>query len=168
MLLSIDGSTKATGIAIYDNMKLIHYDCFVNNSNNLYKRLAFMTTKLDELLQQYPQIDTVVLEEVYPETKEENMKKNLKTHKALMYLQASFMILINNRYPHIKTHFFYPSEWRRICGIKNGRGIDRAKEKQYDIEFVKNKFKIEVNDDIADAMSIGWAYVCEFNNRIDF
>jgi len=53
----------------------------------------------------------------------------------------------------------YPSEWRKVCQIKQGRGIQRATQKKYDIEWVEKNFNIQVNDDIADAIGIGYAYI---------
>ena len=62
----------------------------------------------------------------------------------------------------------YPSEWRAKCGIKNGRGVTREKEKMYDIAFVKKEYDIDVNDDIADAIGIGHAFVHHLDNEINW
>ena len=53
-------------------------------------------------------------------------------------------------------------------GIKNGRGIKRQTLKEADIEFVKNKYRINVNDDVADAICIGLAqYTKQDDNEIN-
>ena len=106
-----------------------------------------MGKKILEVVKEYP-IDLVVLEEVHPERGDEI--KQLKTYKALMWLQAMIVLLMHEKY-NLKVEFLYPSEWRRICGIKNGRGIKRAAAKEMDIKFVEEKFNINVNDDIADS-----------------
>ena len=54
--------------------------------------------------------------------------------------------------------FFTASEWRKRCGIRTGRGITRDKVKAADIKFVKDTYNIDANDDICDAICIGYAY----------
>jgi hypothetical protein len=51
----------------------------------------------------------------------------------------------------------------KICGIKTGTGVRRESLKPQDIAFVKTIYNIEVNDDIADAIGIGHAYVTTNN-----
>ena len=55
-------------------------------------------------------------------------------------------------------NYIYPSEWRAACGIKTGPKVLRETQKQYDISFVEKKFNLSVNDDIADAIGIGYGY----------
>lgn len=43
-------------------------------------------------------------------------------------------------------------------------GVRRETAKKYDINFVKEKFNIDVNDDEADAIGIGYAYTHKDNN----
>ena len=50
-----------------------------------------------------------------------------------------------------------PSTWRMI-GVK---GRKRAEQKQSSIQFVKNTFNIDVDDDIADAINMGY-YATKF------
>ena len=54
---------------------------------------------------------------------------------------------------------------QKICGIKNGRGVKRDSAKSADILFVKETFGIEVNDDAADAIGIGYAAINK--NRVN-
>ena len=54
--------------------------------------------------------------------------------------------------------FIGASSWRKQCGIKQG-AVTRDVLKMRDIEFVKEKFGLTVNDDVADAICIGWAKV---------
>ena len=46
-----------------------------------------------------------------------------------------------------------------MCGIKTGAGVRRESLKPKDIAFVKSQFGITVNDDIADAICIGFSAV---------
>ena len=85
--------------------------------------------------------------------------QNIKTHRALMWLQGALAIMAHDNCGDPEFIYLYPSEWRKVCGIKTGSGIKRETLKQKDIEFVKNKFNIIVNDDIADAIGIGYAFL---------
>lgn len=113
-----------------------------------------MTDAIDKLLIEN-NIDKIVVEEVRPEGG--YGVGNQKTHKALMYLQAALEFLVHDNHNKVTIEYIYPSSWRASCGIKNGRGIKRTSLKEADIEFVKEKFGITVNDDEADAICIGYA-----------
>lgn len=75
-----------------------------------------------------------------------------------MWAQAAIAFMVHDYFPKIKLDFIYASSWRKECGIKTGAGIKRETLKKKDIEFVKNNFNIDVNDDVADAICIGYAY----------
>ena len=68
-------------------------------------------------------------------------------------------MMIHDNFPKVKLEYLYPSEWRSRCGIATGRGITRTSLKPKDIAFVKTKFNITVNDDIADAIGLAYAYL---------
>ena len=153
-ILSLDASTKSTGYAIYKHNKLIQYDYITSTSNDLFTRIKVMVDGIKQLLIQNPDLEYVILQQV-----RQQGFVNIKTYKALMYLQGCIQILINQKFKHIQTDFLYPSQWRKICKIKQGRGVQRKQQKQLDIKWVKDNFGIEVNDDIADAIGIGYAYI---------
>lgn len=158
-LLSIDASTKSTGWSVFENNNLIDFGCLTASSTDLIKRIQKIITGIADLCDKY-NIDTIVLEEVRPDIGGFGVG-NQKTHKALMYLQAAIAFLLHDNYPKIKVEYLYPSEWRKACKIQTGRGIERKTLKQADIAFVQKTFNIEINqnDDIADAIGIGYAYL---------
>lgn len=153
-LIAIDGSTKSSGIAIYKHNSLQHYDCIKATSSDLYNRINVMLKGIRNYLIENPDLEYIILEEVRPQT-----LVNIKTYKALMYLQGCICMMIHQNFKHIMIDFIYPSSWRKVCGIAQGRGVQRKKQKQNDINWVKEKFKVQVNDDIADAIGIGYAYI---------
>ena len=164
MKLSLDLSTKSSGIAIFDNdKKLIDYTCITASSTDLVKRIYKIINDLKLFCQKYDNIDTVVIEEVRPEGNQYGVG-NQKTHKALMYLQAALVFFMHDNYPKVKIEYLYPSEWSSRCGWHSGRGIKREELKKADIAFVKRIYNIEVNDDIADAIGIGYAYLSPEEN----
>ena len=156
-ILSIDASTKSTGWSVFADDKLLDYGCITSSSTDLIKRIHKMIDELQLIMQKY-QIKKVILEEVRPETGNAG-SQNIKTHRALMWLQGALAIMAHDSCGDPEFIYLYPSEWRKVCGIKTGSGIKREVLKQKDIEFVKNNFNITVNDDIADAIGIGYAFL---------
>ena len=66
------------------------------------------------------------------------------------------------------THDVYsseikPSEWRKYCSLDQG-GKKRAELKAASVDYVKNKYGIEVNDDVSDAICIGDAVINIYQN----
>jgi Holliday junction resolvasome RuvABC endonuclease subunit len=162
-ILSLDASTKSSGYAIFNEQKLESYGCITASSTDLIKRINKMITELEQILIK-EKVDKIILEEVRPE----QGLQNIKTHKALMYLQAAIAFLIHERFNTIEVEYTYPNEWRAACGIHTGRGIKRETLKSADIKFVKENFGITVNDDEADAIGIGYAYVNKLSNEINW
>ena len=161
-ILSIDASTKSSGWAYLIDNNLIDHGCITASSTDLIKRIQKMTNEIDIILKKYS-IDKIILEEVRPEGG--YGVGNQKTHKALMWLQAAIAFLVHDNYPTIEIEYIYPSSWRATLGIKNGRGIKRQTLKEADIEYIKNNFNINVNDDEADAICIGLAQFCNQENN---
>lgn len=157
-LLSLDLSTKSTGYAVFIKEQLIDYGCITANSADVISRIRTITEGLKPILQRY-EFDKIIIEEVIPK-KEEPANKNQHTQKILMWLQAAIAFLIYDNFKSIEIQYLYPSEWRSLCGIKTGQGIERETLKKADIAFVKNTFDfVPANDDIADAICIGHSYL---------
>lgn len=162
-VITIDASTKSTGVAFFNEQQLIDFICITASSSDLIKRIQKIIKELNDFLNKYP-ADKIILEEVRPE----NGLQNIKTHRALMWLQAAIAFMVHENHPHAVIEYVYPSEWRAACGIKNGRGIRREAQKANDILFVKENYGIDVNDDIADAIGIGHAYVNQLTNEMNW
>lgn len=153
-ILSIDASSKSSGIAIYKHNKLTNYTCITSSSNDLFTRIKVMVEGIKQILSEDPDFDYVILQQV-----RQQGFINIKTYKALMYLQGCINMMIHQNFKHIQVDFLYPSTWRKVCQIKQGRGIQRKQQKQLDIQWVKQNFNIDVNDDIADAIGLGYGYI---------
>ena len=85
-----------------------------------------------------------------------------------MWLQATIVMMAYEINPKIEYDFIGASTWRAALKIKQGRGIKRNDLKPQDIQYVKNKYNIIVNDDEADAICIFDAYNEKFNNEINW
>lgn len=153
-LLALDCSTKATGVAIFEQKQLLGSSVITASSTDLIKRIHKMVDTIDQLITEL-QIDAVVMEEVIPDH-----AKNQNTFKALMWLQAAMAIMLHDKHPSTTLEFVYPGSWRSVCGIKTGRGVMRETLKQADIRFANETYGLHVtSDDEADAICIGHAYL---------
>ncbi len=154
IILSIDASTKSTGYAIFTNKKLTTYGVILASSSNLYKRIDKITEELEKIVKKYNPTK-VVLEEVLPA----DVRNNNNVFKALIYLQG-FICYTLDKYK-LTPKLVAASHWRKVCGIKTGAGYKRESLKPKDIAFVKKTYNLDVNDDIADAICIGYAEIHE-------
>ena len=165
-ILSLDLSTKSSGWAYFEDRELKDHGCITSASTDLIKRIYIMRDGIAEILDKHA-VTKIVVEEVRPEGG--YGVGNTKTHRALMWLQAATAFLIHDKYSNINIEYIYPSSWRATLGIKNGRGIKRTTLKEQDIQFVKEKYNIVVNDDEADAICIGLSqYQEKDNNEINW
>lgn len=153
-LLALDASTKATGVAIFKDKELLGSSVITASSTDLYKRIHKMVDNILAIVEQVG-IDKIVMEEVIPDH-----SKNTNTFRALMYLQALIHIEMHDKFPRVEIEMAYPSSWRSVCGIKNGRGIKREQEKAEDIKFANQTYGLQLtSDDEADAICIGHAHL---------
>jgi len=166
-LLALDLSTKSSGYAVFENGELIDYGCFTSASTDLIKRIKVMTDGIKNVIDKHIDITKIIVEEVRPEGTGYGVG-NLKTHRALMWCQAAIAFMLHDNYKNLEMEYIYPSSWRASIGIKTGRGIKRTTLKEKDIEFVKEKWNIDVNDDEADAICIGYASSNEIETEINW
>ena len=81
------------------------------------------------------------------------VKNNIDVYRKLTFAHGAICMELNKR--HLTMELCSSSHWRKMVGIKTGRGIARTELKKKDIELVKQLYNIDVNDDIADAILIG-------------
>lgn len=160
-ILALDPSSKSTGFAVFENDKLKKYGCITASSTNLFHRIDKIIEELKKIIAE-DQPNVIVIEDVIPA----DVHNNIKIYKALTYLQGYVLhTLDDNKITDIK--FYLANEWRSKCRIKTGPGIKRDSLKPKDIAFVKEQYGIDVNDDVADAISIGYAYLHDNYNEIE-
>ena len=153
--MAIDGSTHATGIAIFKQNKLTYYQCIQANDTKTFTRIWKMVERIRQLYQQYKPTD-IVMQDVIPS----DVKNNQKVFKALIYLQAGVVMELD-RLGSSNVELVTASHWRSKCGIKTGPGIKRQILKHKSVSLIKQIYQIDVTDDIADAICIGIAYIAE-------
>ena len=152
--IAIDASTKSTGVAVFKDKELVAKHNFINNANGVLKRIKYMTDKIEEVYKEYKSEKVqVVMEQVIPDNlNDAKWTRNQNTFKALFYLQAAIVLMFDHY--NLEVELVGASTWRKWCGIKQG-GANRETLKFRDIEFVKQNYNLEVNDDVADAICIG-------------
>lgn len=166
-ILALDLSTQSTGWCIYDGTKLQNFNLITASSTDVIKRIKKITNEIQHILNTNSDICEIIIEEVRPQNNQYGVG-NLHTHRVLMWLQASVNFMIHDNFPNIQIKYVYPNEWRAACGIKTGAGVKRKSLKQADINFVKQQYGVDVNDDIADAIGIGHAYINKINNEMNW
>lgn len=156
-LLALDQASRVTGVAIFDDDKLVKYGTFEIKSNQeLGKRLTQFLENLDKLYAAY-HFDAVAYEDI------QLQMGNVETYKKLAYIQA--MILFWCEKHEKNLYCLSPSHWRKILKDKYGMswGRKRAEQKQTAINFIQEHYKKEVDSDTADAICIGCAVNIEIN-----
>lgn len=158
-LLALDQASRVTGVAIFDDDKLVKYGTFEIKSNQeLGKRLTQFLENLDKLYAAY-HFDAIVYEDI------QLQMGNVETYKKLAYVQA--MILFWCEKHEKNLYCLSPSHWRKILKDKYGMswGRKRAEQKQTAIDFIQEHYKKEVDSDTADAICIGCAANIEINKN---
>ena len=156
--IAIDASTKSTGIVVFKDKQLTLINNIVNNNKSVLKRIKYMTDEIEKVFHQAEAIANddkiqIVMEQVIPDNlADEKWTKNQATFKALFYLQAAIVLMFDHY--DLEVELVGASTWRKWCGIKQG-GVTRDILKQRDIDFVKQYYHKDVNDDVADAICIG-------------
>ena len=143
-MCGIDASSKKTGMAFLNNGKLVHCGLLDFSSyTNREERMALMCNAiLDKLDEQKPNI--LYIEDSWNAA-------NVETTKLLTrILGVTYAWALKN---NCEWNSILPSTWRKYCGIEQGKK-KRAELKQASIDYVKQRYKIDVNDDVADAIAL--------------
>lgn len=156
--LGADLSTTSSGIGIFDDEKLIHYECispklnkktpFVGNTEDWEIRIYSMSKRLNEIFNEYD------IEEAYCE--DIPLKDGKPTIKKLGAIRGAFLSIcaIHNT----KINPRQVSDWRQDAGFFDGtqKGMTRDEMKKKAIEEVNRLFGIDENDDISEGILIGY------------
>ena len=86
---------------------------------------------------------------------------NVKTYKMLAMIQAMAILWCTTH--GIKYYILSPSHWRKILkeqySVEWGR--KREEQKQSAMNFIKQKYNLDVSSDEADAICLGTAHILE-------
>ena len=152
ILIALDESTTCTGYAVFNDSELIKHGLFALKSKDVLERVSYIMEEIEKLIKTYKP-DNMVIEDV-------QITMNAATAKSLLGLQ--FMIEVYAHRNNISCETYRTTKWRKILGLSNSRSLDRKAKKQETIDYVKDKYGIEIlKDDESDAIAIGTAYLLE-------
>ena len=152
-LVSIDPSTKASGVATFDYAKLVDYQLFKQNDNDAEIRIHQMGADLlSYLKKQKP--DIIYIE--HPQGHGSNVKLVAMICELLGIVRA-YAIEKKIEYKEVT-----PSVWRKYCDFNQGKK-KRAELKQMSIDYVKQYYDVELSEDECDAVCIGTGVINYFN-----
>lgn len=146
-MVSIDSSTRCTGIAYYQNGKLlIHGVVDLSSEKDIEKRSDEMGLRIMKNL------DTLNPSIVYVQRPcGRNNPQVLRKLTTIVGMIRGYCV-----YNGIYFEEISPTQWRKDLGFKQGRGVSRAEEKAQSVAYVKQKYNIDVKtDDESDAICIG-------------
>jgi len=150
-LLSLD-QAKDMGWAIYDirNKELVDYDVKSFQKYKDYDEAIYhIKLFLLHLIRIYNP-DVVTLEEVY-------YSRNKQVYNKLSKLQGVIINCLIEK--DIEYEILMPSVWKNGIGIAKGKKTKREEEKRNSIKFVKDRYDLEVDDNTADAICMGYYYL---------
>lgn len=154
-VLSFDQSTRLTAYAVFEDGELNKYNLIKLKTKDTDKRFVEMCREIFQTIAN-EKPDVVVCESV-----------SLQTNAATLTSLAKLLGAIVGWciFENIQCETYYASQWRSILGFKNGKGCNREFYKEKAIAFIKDKFDIDMGDDIAESICIGLAYFKDKENK---
>lgn len=155
ILLALDQASRVTGWALFEDNKLKAEGKFsLSPSLAIGDKLVEFYRNLSKLFGNH-NFDELAFEDIQLQA------GNVKTYKTLAMIQA--MVILWCTYHGIKYYILSPSHWRKTlkerCGVEWGR--KRNEQKQSAIDFIKQKYNLDVGSDEADAICLGTAHLLE-------
>ena len=155
--VSIDSSSRKTGMALFIDGKLDMYELIDLSTNKepTETRINVMGKNILLLLSHW-QPEIVYIEE--PQGHGCNLK--------LVNILCQIIGIVRGWCIDHKAYFeiVHPSVWRKYLGMSQG-GKKREELKSESMRIVKEKYGIEVNDDMADAINIGNAMINRYSKE---
>jgi len=146
-ILAIDQSTKCTGWSLWKDEELSDYGLLESDKTekNPIERMQQMYFMIKDLIiNRKP--DYVVIESV-------QFQSNYRTYSQLSQMQGIIFSILFEL--DIGFNIIEATAWRKFCNIQ---GRKRIEQKASTIQMVRDRFVLNVGEDIADAIGIGcWA-----------
>ena len=151
--MGIDASTTSTGLGIFNNQELIYYECIKPSKKLEWEdRIGEIAKRLNEILIEFNNIEKVYVEDVPLKDGKPTLVKLACVRGAIKSICALHNIELNPQ---------KINEWREHANFYDGttKGLKRDEMKQKAIIEVKNLFNIDVNDDVAEGILVGYRTV---------
>ena len=141
-IVAFDQATEKMGISIYDGGKLVYCD-LITFSGDVTTRLCKIRSFIEDTVIARWEPDFMVFEDI-------QYQQNIMTFKILAMLLGVCETCA--RKAGIDYEVVLPKVWRSGIGYS---GKNRAEEKRLAIETVQKMFRINVSEDVAEAILIG-------------
>jgi len=143
-ILSID-QAKTCGWALFNGNELIDYGVEkLASKETTYENVLLPARNFVEELIKKTKAEIIVVEDV-------QQQSNSQVFKKLSLLLGVLICLFKQN--DMLYHIVPSTKWKSYCEIK---GRKREEQKINAIRFVKEKYGIDVSDDVADAISLGF------------
>ena len=147
-ILSMDQSTRITGYSVFKDGKYVTSGVIdlhkIKDTDERSKQMAVEICRLIEGAKP----DCVIIEEVQQQSNTSTVIKLARIQGVAIGFCAAH---------NIDLHILTPSRWRSVLGYQQGPKVKREVLKQQSLDFVKNKFKLELIEDEAEAVCINEA-----------
>ena len=155
MLLALDQASRVTGWALFEDNKLKAEGKFsLSPSLAIGDRLAEFYNNLSKLFGNH-NFDELAFEDIQLQA------GNVKTYKMLAMIQAMAILWCTTH--GIKYYILSPSHGRK--SLKEQYSVEwgrkREEQKQSAMNFIKQKYNLDVSSDEADAICLGTAHILE-------
>ena len=141
-VIAFDQATENFGLSIFDNGKLVFYSLY-KFSGDVCARLTKIRKFISDIVIKEWKPDFICFEDI-------QYQNGIITFKILAMLLGIVQEVINEN--DIPFEIVSPNVWRKYAGTA---GKDRKTEKMLSKAVVKEKYNINVNDDVAEAILIG-------------
>ena len=142
-IIAFDQATEHFGLSIWDNGELVFYSLY-NFTGDLVSRLLKIKQFIQQIVIDSWKPDFIVMEDI------QQQHGAIITYKILAMLLG--VIEVTCKENNIKYEVVSPNTWRKYAGTC---GKNRKEEKILSVAKVKEKFGINVSDDVAEAILIG-------------
>ena len=145
-VLALDQSTTKSGYSYFVDGQYVDSGMIDKSKSKLstYERSFEMARDLWKVIRHYKP-ECLVIEDVQNQS-------NTNTVIILSRLQG--MIIGYAEAHKVQTYILLPSQWRKALGYSQGPKVKRAELKQQSLDYVKEKFNLEVCEDQAEAIAI--------------
>lgn len=170
-ILALDQSTTKVGYSLWQNGELIKYGTFSPRSHSIVDvrihEIGFWFTGILDILEKDCEggLDNTLFlfEDIQFQTKINGSNKyfgnhdgNVITFKVLSMLLGVLKNICVDKNLHYSI--VSPSSWKSVIGVKSKYREEQKKETK---NIIKEEFDLDVSEDIADAIGIGWSYIIE-------
>lgn len=156
-VMSFDSSTKKTGVAFFVDGQLTNYKLLD------YSEIKDTETRIEKMSKAIWN-ELCIFSPAFVFAEDTWNARNIATSKLLTEILGVIKgwCIGNNR----DFKKLLPSEWRKYAGINQSKK-KREELKAESIAYVKKKYNIDVNDDVADAITLGDSVFNYFDGLLD-